>query len=398
MSGLPKVLIAIGNGGLGRVNATQDAVAGMIVSGVATTPGYLTLGVPVQLFSLQSFLDLGFTELNNPLAYNDVKDFYNQAGTGAELWLMVVSDATLLAALCDNATVGISVKTILDAANGRIRILSINRKSPVGYVSVYAVGMGGVDDDAFAAITKLQVIATNYAAAYKPFRAIMCGQGFKTTTLGTLDLKTLAANRVAVILGSVAAGVVACGLVLGRLAKIPVQRSIARVKDGATGLLVAKFPDGVNANTIEASWDAIHDKGYIFLRNYYGKSGFFLTDDPTCSANSDDYSSFARGRVIDKALSISYTTMVEELNDDIEVDQASGSISAGIIASWKANVENAIMQNMIGEISGKPECYIDPKQNFLATDSVAVSISIIPKGYAKKINITLGLVNPFKTA
>ncbi|MCX6232618.1 MAG: DUF2586 family protein [Bacteroidetes bacterium] len=396
MSGLPGIDITIKNG-LGRVNETADAVAGMVVSGVVTT-GYLTLGEAVRLFSFQAFLDLGFIAANNAIAYSDVKAFYDMAGEGAELWLMVVSDATLLTALCDKDTVGISAKKLLDAAAGRIRILSINRKAPVGYVSLYATGLGGVDDDCFAAITKLEALRLVYAAAYKPFRAIICGQGFRTTTIGALDLKTMVNKGVQVALGSSAAGVVLCGLLLGRYAAIPVQRNPARVKDGNIGISAACFPDGVAVNAVEASWNAIHDKGYLFIRNYYGKAGFFFTDDPTCTANANDYCSFARGRVIDKALCIAYTTLIEELNDDIEVDQDNGYISAGIIASWKSNVENALQQNMTGEISGSPECYINPKQNFLSADKVAVSINIVPKGYSKKIDITLGLVNPFKTA
>lgn len=396
MSGLPGVNITIKNG-LGRVNPTDDACAGMIVSGTVTT-GYTTLGTVVQLFSLQAFIDLGFTEANNALAYNDVKNFYDEAGEGAELWLMVVSDATLLATLCDNATTGTSVKTLLNAANGRIRILSINRKPPVAYTSVYTTGLGGVDDDCYGAIAKLQVVADNFAAAFKPFRAILVGQGFRSTTIGTLDLKTLVANRVAVLIGGINTGIVSCGLLLGRFASIPVQRNPGRVKDGMIMLTGATFPDGTAVNSIEASWNSVHDKGYIFFRNYYGKAGFFVTDDPTCAANSNDYCSFARGRVIDKALVIAYATMVEELNDDIEVEQTTGYISAAVIGSWQSNVENALMQNMTGEVSGSPVCFIEPKQNFLSSDTIAVGISIVPKGYAKKINITLGMTNPFKTA
>ena len=60
--GLPNVSITITKGGLGKVNPTADAVAGMVCSGVTTT-GYAALGAAVQLFSLDDLIALGFMGL-----------------------------------------------------------------------------------------------------------------------------------------------------------------------------------------------------------------------------------------------------------------------------------------------------------------------------------------------
>ncbi len=401
--GLPKVVITIGNGTLGKTTTTDDGVAGLIVSGTAITAGSgatgLALATPVQLFSWQQFLNIGFTAVNNPIAYADVKDFYNQAGNGSELWLMLITDATLLGALCDNTTVGTSIKTLLDAAARRIRLLGVNRKKPAtGYTSVYTVNSGGVDDDCFTAIGKLEATRAIYATAYKPFRAFICGQGYVTTAPGTLSLKAGANRGVQVLLGSSAANMVQVGIVLGRYAAIPVQRSGARVKDGDLGIIAACFPDGVAVNSMEASWDAnIDGKGYVFFRNFYGKSGFYISNDITATADSDDYNTIQNGRVIDKAAVIAYATLVNELNDDIDVDPITGYISAGIIASWKAEVENALNQNMNANLSGKAVATINPKQNLLSSNVIAMSIKLVPKGYSKEIDISLSYNNPFKT-
>jgi len=390
---LPNVNITIANGQLGRVAATDDGVAGLLLSGTATVD--LALSAPVQLFSFKQLTDLGVTLVNNPLAYKDAKAFYDQAGEGAELWLMLVSDAVLFADICDETEA--YAKKLLDAASGRIRILGINRIPVGGYTPD---DTECVDADVFDGMANLETMAGHYGEAYKPFRALLPGLAFTIGKISVLrDLKGGNDNHVAIVLGSDTEDSVAIGLTLGRLAANPVQRNIARVKDGDVGLTAAYFPDGTPTADLEANWDSVHDKGYIFFRRIYGKSGFFFTDDPTATADTDDFSAIARGRVIDKALVIAYQTFVEELNEEIPVKPDTGMVAPALIAAWKTNIEQALGINMTAKKEiVKAECYIDPNQNVLSTDTIYATISILPVGYAKFIEITLGLSNPYNTS
>jgi hypothetical protein len=390
---LPNVVINETNGNLGLVNPTDDAVSGMIFSGTATAS--LLLGVAKQLFSFKQFTDLGVTEVNNPLAYKDVKAFYERAGDGTELWVMLISDAVTIADITDETKA--YLKKLLDAASGRIRIIAINRTLPVAYVPTIAEGL---DQDVITGITNADLMAVHYSEAYKPFRCLIPGLGFTKATVAALkDLKQLTKSHVAVVLGADTATSVAIGRTLGSLAAVPVMRKISRVKNGDAGIQAAFFPDGTPIGDLEANWNDIHDKGYIFFRKIYGKAGFFFTDDPTATEATDDYSCLARCRVIDKARIIAYTTFIEELNDEIPVDGVTGKLSAGLIASWRANIEEALNNNMKakGEIS-KAECYINPAQNVLSTDKIEATVKITPVGYSSVIEIDLGLSNPYKTS
>jgi hypothetical protein len=389
---LPNVNITIANGQLGRVAVVDDAVAGMVLSGQATEE--LALSTPVQLFSFAQLTALGIDEDTNPLAYKDVKAFYNQAGEGAELWIMLVSNALSLEDICDE-TLGYA-KNLLDAAAGRIRLLGINRELPSEYDPIIN---DGLDPDVFLALANLEAMAGHYSEAYKPFRSLLPGLLFDDANVAQLrDLKENSDNHVAIMLGCDTSDSVAIGLALGRLAAIPVQRNIARVKDGDVGLAAAYFHDGTPTADMEANWGSMHDKGYIFFRRIYGKSGFFFTDDPTATADTDDFSSIARGRVIDKALVIAYRTFVEELNEEIPVKADTGYVAHALIAAWKTNIEQALGINMTAKKEiVKAECYIDPNQNVLATDTIYATIKILPVGYAKFIEITLGLSNPYNT-
>lgn len=390
---LPNVNISIANGQLGRVATTDDAVAGLLCSGTATAQ--LLLSTPVQLFSFDQLVALGVTAENNPLAHKEVKAFYDQAGNGAELWLMIVADTVLFADLCDKDKA--YAPKLINAAAGKIRILGINRIPAEGYTPTIT---DGIDADVMAGLAKLQAYAEDSANNYKPFRALIPGIGFTKQTVSALtDLTLGSSNRCAIVLGCDTITSAAIGLTLGRIASIPVQRKISRVKDGDVGLLHAFFPDATPTAELEDNWNSIHDKGFIFFRRIYGKSGFFFTDDPTATTQTDDYGSISRGRVIDKALSIAYATFVEELNDEIPVDEQSGKVAPALIASWKADIESALSINMAAKQEiVKATCYIDPSQNVLASDTITATISLLPVGYAKFIEINLGLSNPFKAS
>ena len=78
---------------MGRSAATADGVAGMVLTGVAVA-GKLELNKHYQLSGTADLVTLGVTADNNPLVYKEVTAFYEQAGDGSELHLLVVAEAT----------------------------------------------------------------------------------------------------------------------------------------------------------------------------------------------------------------------------------------------------------------------------------------------------------------
>jgi len=185
----------------------------------------------------------------------------------------------------------------------------------------------------------------------------------------------------------------ALGLAIGRLAAVPVQRNLGRVKNGALAISTA-FIGTAELSTVEGTIGAIHDKGFITLRRYVGKAGYYWTDDPTATAATDDYNSVARGRVIDKAISIAYATFVEEVLDEVQIDSA-GKIETSRAKYYQTIIETAINTAMTaeGEISSV-DALVDPAQNVLSTGQICVELRIVPVGYAKTILVKLGFNNP----
>lgn len=399
---LPNVEIPLLDNQLGRVESSPDRVPGLILSGIATD--YLELDTPTQIFTLQAAIDLGidsaYDEDNSLDAYRQIKEFYDQAGNGQELWFMIIDQAVTMEDACDKAND--YAKLLLDAAQGAITVWGITRVPDEGYTAALTKGF---DDDAYAAILKADALCKEYTAAFKPCRAIIGARDFQGVPADLVNLRANTNNNVAVLLGnSKASDTGTCmGHLLGRIASIPVQRNIGRVKDGDMGLVDAYFSNGASVMTLESAWDTIHDKGYIFFRKFAGINGFFYNDDPTCSPKSGDYSSLARGFVIDKAVRITYGIYVTELQDDLDTDD-DGFLDPSVVKAFQQKIINAINANMRGaqvnnnNISGV-ECEIDPKQNLLQNDTVTIKkLGVRPKGYSKYIYVPLGFTNPLNNA
>lgn len=389
---LPKVEFQINKGGLGLAVENADGVCGLLLQGVTATG--LALLTPAQIFNLtdaEAFgIDAAYDTANGVNTYRQLKEFYQENNEGRELWIMLVSTAVSLTNMVDPTQLTYA-NALLLAAAGRIKMLGVVRSPAVGYTPVTT---SGIDADCNTAITKAQLLVTAFEDKYMPVKIILPALYWQGDTSTLPDLKTLSAPGVEMVLADTASGNNACiGLVIGRYAKIPVQRNPGRVKNGP----ITSDTIFLGSTTLEASGSkniAIHDKGYLTFRQYVGKAGYFISDDPTSVTDTNDFSSFARNRVIDKVRRLAYGVFVEQILDEILID-AAGRISINLAKYFEELVENSINTNMTSnaEIS-RVTTYVDPSQNVLSTGKVCIAISIIPVGYNKYISIKLGFENP----
>ncbi len=386
---LPNVTINLASGQLGQSLATADGVAGIVLTG--STQGSITAGVPFRITSLAAATTLGLTSAGNAFAYKEIKEFYDEGRDGAALWVMLVPSTMTMAQMVDKTNANGLIK-LLDAAAGEVTICGV---STDGAVATHTV-TNGINADAYAAITALPVLATYYAFTRQaPFRCLVAGAGFTGTASALTSQTGNNVNRGAILIGdTVNTNKGACiGLALGRLAVSPVQRKISRVKSGR--LLAPTLYVGATDAGVYQDAETIHDKYFITIRTFPRKTGYFFTGDRTCTSSTDDYNMIARGRVIDKAHRIAYTTFVEEIDDEVPVDATTGKMAAGYCKTLEQKIINQIQLTMQAnsEISAVT-CFIDPNQNVLSTGQVKVKLGIIPVGYASAIVVDLAFVNP----
>jgi Protein of unknown function (DUF2586) len=383
---IPKIIFNVSSTGLGLSLAASQKIPGLVLTGVTVAgANKVTVGNSYQIFSLEEAVSLGIDATGtNAFAYNQIKAFYEEAKKGAELWFMLVLQTVTMEQMADINNV--YAKKLIDDAKGKIRVLGFIKKS--GTTEVIT---DGLDDDVKLAVVKAQALCEDAASRYQHVRCVISGNKFSGVPANLKDYATSAYNKVAILIANTDASKEACiGLMLGRLARIPNQRKISRVKDGAVAPLNAYFTSGAKVESSSTSWDAIDNKAYIFLRNFSNRSGYYFTSDKTLTAATDDFNSLARGLVMDEAVLIAYGVLVEELSDEVAVTTA-GTIHPAIVKSWQANIDKQLKALMVdtGKLSGA-QAVINENQNVLTTNGIVVALQLLPVGYSEFITVNIG--------
>lgn len=385
---LPRIKIQFLNGQLGTVGESPDGLFALVCGAAAVTKK-LELGKAYTLHSFDELAALGVTAENNPRLYKHVQDFYTEAEEGTKLVIYPVDKAKTFTELCDKDT-GV-IKELIMAENGALRGIFV-----AGDGREATVTTNGLDNDLFTALPKAQQLAEwATVSLYAPLFIILEGRGYKGGVVKDLHKETY--NRVGVLIGDTvkASEGAAVGLMAGRLATLPVQRNIARVKNGALkpiAMFLGEKPVEENASAVSDLYDA----GYITPRKYVGKAGYFFTDDRLACEQTDDYAHITARRTIDKAYRIAYTALLELMMDELAVND-DGTLRHGIIMAWQQMMENAVNRAMTaaGELSADEngagcKAYIDPKQNVLSTSKIELVLKVRPFGYARYVDVKLG--------
>ncbi len=124
---LPSVIIEIQNGNLGFTPSTEDGVAALII--VPDVVYGSSSDVISQIFSLAEAEALGITEANDTAylckAWKHIKDFYTEAGEGAEFWFSIRNNTVTIEDVCDPTNE--HTNSMINLAKGRIKLLGITR-------------------------------------------------------------------------------------------------------------------------------------------------------------------------------------------------------------------------------------------------------------------------------
>ena len=403
---LPNVKIDFANGAIGASEPMDDGVTGLVCTAVAVTQtvndkteNVFALNTPYLITKLDELVSKGITsgeEDANATLYKAVKEFYNEAPDGSKLWIMGVADTVTLADVVDKTKD--NAKKLLIAANGTIRTLAVKIKDKSAYTPTVTTG---IDGTVRTAITNAQALAEwATETLFAPVMVLLEGRHYtgNAETLVSNPINTGNNNRVGVVIGDTVKDSkgAAVGLLAGRIASIPVQRSIARVR---TGSITATMMYIGSVAAELGNPGTINDCGFICPRTFVGKAGYYWSDDKLAAEASDDYSLIPRRRVADKAYRITYTTLINEVAEEISVTD-DGKISAPVVKAIQTAVESAIVNNMTsrGNLGNDPsdpndmgvECYINPDQNIVATSRLDVQTRIKPHGYSKYIEVSLG--------
>ena len=123
---IPIVSVELKSGGLGIAGGTPDGVVGLTIGCDPGATG-ITAGDIFVMTSVDDAVTNKIAEI--PYAYQQVKEFYNEAGRGAKLYVQIVENTETLADICDKASTN---KYAMSTPNWRVvpRLTSPSPRAP----------------------------------------------------------------------------------------------------------------------------------------------------------------------------------------------------------------------------------------------------------------------------
>lgn len=234
---------------------SSDGVMMMVCQGVATTGGTNALvldtaylGSHLSDFVTGLNITPDYDVVNSTNVYQQVSEFYAEAGDGAFLWLVVTSTSTVFATYCAYST----GTTFLNLVRGTIQSDLAMRAKMIGMSynpPTTQQAATDFDSGALAAIPVLQAAALGLASEGFPVSFILDGNNMSSTatsaTIGSMATK-LAPQVSFCITGSKPNGASSIGAALGRFAKISVGHGFGETDDGPISLTQGFLTNGVS--------------------------------------------------------------------------------------------------------------------------------------------------------
>lgn len=292
------------------------------------------------------------------------------------------------------------ITTMQNFASGQIRQLG-----------VYKSGNWSGTFDA-SEVSSIQTVCNTLGNEKRPLSVVL-QPNINGISLNSLpNLQSYSAPNVSVLIGQDGASVGKnisnvftysigiMGAITGVLSQFRVSDSIAWVGKlqslpfSTTELDTAAFANGVLVSNVSNSLqNTLADKHYTFLRKIPDLAGSFISDSKTAVANTNSFFSIERNRTIDKARRIVAQGLSPLLNSPVDVNN-DGTLSAATINVYR-QVCNTQLDVMVSNLElSNFSVDINPNQNVLATDTINITLNLVPKGVARfiTVDVSFGVV------
>ena len=255
-------------------------------------------------------------------------------------------------------------------------------------------------------VTSLQAIVNANTVNHKPLEVIYQPLIPVATSLSTLsDLRALNASNVSVVLGQDGANngyklflanalSIGClGTTLGAVAFASVNEDIAwtgkfNVSNVEFDTLAFANGDFYSAQS-DGLIDNLNSLGYIILKKFVSYEGSYFNDSHTCIPVSNDFAYIENNRTFNKAIRNLRVFLLPQLASPIKLN-SNGTLTEDVIGFYETLCAQAldVMQRNT-ELSAY-SITIDPTQNVLSTSKLVISVSIVPMGVARTIQVNVG--------
>lgn len=382
-------------------------------------------------------IDAAYDLANGTNIVRNITNFYAEAGSGAQIWLVGVAKATLFSAY-------VATDTFADAVRFTDEADPLMRAKMIGFSYATPVATQAATDflqDALDLITPLQAAQLNMFNLGYPFSCIVDGSNMKTgvsvTTLGTMANKSAGSVSFCCV-SLVGDGAADVGFALGRAARISVGHGFGAVEDGPRNTNLAFLTNGIkllqgtdvvtgkvyfvyggtvvyNGATYltgqsfvavdgqtdfvspddgyvltgstpiqklrPAEIDSLGEKQYFFLRKWARRSGFYWNDAGTCEDPTKQLSSQEYNRVANRLSAEALDFFIDTMGANLPLDVSTGAVSqvylTGKQGQFKTeNIDPLSVASGSGDLTDGELILTGP--NFNATKTMLFKIKIVP--------------------
>lgn len=401
--------IELSDGNLGRRNPNADMVSAMVMNGIATTD--YALGDIIELRSVPDAegygLDSEYDTTNTVLVYHHIKRFFLRNPSGI-LHIMLVAQNISLTQMVDKDNAYLA--KLLREKAGAIVQWAVALNPDENYTPTLVTGL---DQDVINAIPKAQELLDFEFSKFRYSDGFIEGRSFNGTTTAALDLRSLDARGISVVIGADKTitdlddrfeSYAAVGDVLGLTSVAAVSQNIGELSQNfnltdtnVSTFLNAALSSGMALSTYsDTDLDTLHTKGYIFADTNPGEAGFWLNDTATCVELASDYAYKEANRTVNKAIKEARRVLNPRIKRRVYVNPDNGKIAPTDAKELETLTKGSLRQMLQdGDLSGGIDAYVNPDQNILANSKLDVELTFVPVGIARKIKLTIGFKNPF---
>lgn len=398
-------------GQLGRRQPNTDGVIGFVGTGIAVA-SKLDLGDVNIVKSIEDVEALGinaaYDTANDVLLFHHLQRLFHW-NPSAEVHLMVLAQTVTMTEICDLANTSYA-KKLLQEAEGRVKLLFVNRNPASGYTPTLVTGLDG---DVVTAIDKAQALIEEEAAQHREVSIFLEGRSFNGTAAAALDLRTKDAEGVSVIIaadndisnvGTLSAGYAAIGDFAGMISKAAVSQTCCEptadfnLQDASKGYFTKA---GLSNNALiksqsTSTLDTLDSKGYIFAEGVPELTGTWFNDTHTATLSSSDFAFIENVRSVNKMKQLARGAVMPKVKKRLNVDEETGYLDPHEKSNMEDTVEAALEPMKIdGDLSGGIDCYINGDVNLLGGADLDIEVTAVPKAIGRSINLKVGLKNPF---
>lgn len=391
MSGLSKVTVNVGQGGLGRRPVNNDKISGILFFNATLPSGFSSSDRVKKVYSLEEAEGLGIAEgsVNHDMNWYHISEFFRGNPEG-ELWIGFF-------AVPGGSYDFTEITTMCTLASGEIRQLGVWANA-LTFASAQCTTIQSVRDALDPALRQVDIL---YSANMAAITAVT---GWAAVT----DLRTLTAKNVTVVIAESGSGagktladakstsISAIGLALGVVSRASVEQSIGNpqnfdISDG----IEMETPALLNGDLVSAltptAMGGLKDKGYLIARKYTPDiAGTYFERAPTAIAATNDFAWLEVNRTINKAIRLVRSALIPVLNGTVYL-KSDGTLRDDTVGYFQDLAQTPITQmEADGEISAG-EATVDPSQDVLGTSQLEVAIRIVPVGIAEEIIVNIGL-------